>query len=292
MWQRMAYSESLFLFGAALALLAMQRRWPVVAIALIIGSCTATRPVGVCLLLPFGLHLWQTLPRSRRSWFAATGCGLLVCWGIIAYMGYFAWEFGEPLAFAKTQAFWRVRPVTTVADKLQALALLEPIWTVYVPSNPASWARHDVNMSFLFSLHFFNPLYFIGAVAALVLGARRGWLDSKEIALCATLLVVPYLTRSHEMCHGGDGPVRRGHLSALHRFGPHLPSAAGVDQRTLDRFELIHAGNLRGPLRRLAALLLNLGTVGCTTRFDEFSPVFFTTEAQRSQAATPKIKTI
>jgi hypothetical protein len=258
MWWRMAYSESLFLFTAALAFLAMQRRWHGVWIALIIGLCTATRPVGVCLLLPFGMHVLQASRKgakaqgeeTARGRFATLRLGArlvcllaLACWGILAYMVYLGWEFGEPLAFAKTQAFWRVRPMVPAAEKIQALATLEPIWSVFVPSSPAYWARHEGDIGFLFSLQLFNPIYFVGAVVVLLIGiwrrpssrrpsteysvlgaahaaavpspasdspqpskgARESLLDGKEAVFCAALLLIPYLTRSHEMCMEGMG---------------------------------------------------------------------------------------
>ncbi|MGH8160772.1 MAG: hypothetical protein ACRESR_01210 [Gammaproteobacteria bacterium] len=56
---RLAYSESTFLLVAVLAMYAMLRRWPLCAIALVVGSATATRAVGVALLAPFAIHIWR-----------------------------------------------------------------------------------------------------------------------------------------------------------------------------------------------------------------------------------------
>ena len=56
---RLTYSESTFLLLAILAMYAMLRRWPLWAIALIVGLATAARPVGVALLAPFAIHIWR-----------------------------------------------------------------------------------------------------------------------------------------------------------------------------------------------------------------------------------------
>ncbi len=47
---RMAYSESLFLLLAVLALYGLQQRWPLVVVVLLAGGASATRPVGIALV--------------------------------------------------------------------------------------------------------------------------------------------------------------------------------------------------------------------------------------------------
>ena len=46
-FMRMVYTESLFLFLVLLTFVAMQRNWPLAVIAVIAGTATATRSVGV-----------------------------------------------------------------------------------------------------------------------------------------------------------------------------------------------------------------------------------------------------
>lgn len=98
---RFAYSESPFLLVVALAFYAMLRRWPLWAIALIVGSATATRPVGVALIVPFLFHLWAVSPGRRRFVLRAALLTPLAAWGLAAYMAYLGWVFGAPLAFAQ-----------------------------------------------------------------------------------------------------------------------------------------------------------------------------------------------
>src|SRR5207302_2380271 len=91
-FMRMAYSESILLLSSILALYAMERRWPLLGIACIVGFATATRAVGVGLLLPFFLHLRRESPRptvfARRLWLFP-----VACWGIAAYAIYLYFAF-------------------------------------------------------------------------------------------------------------------------------------------------------------------------------------------------------
>jgi hypothetical protein len=57
----------------------------------------------------------------------------------------------------------------------------------------------------VFSLHLANPVYFLLAAALLAVGAWQRWLNGLELALGAGLLLIPYVTRSHEMCMGAMG---------------------------------------------------------------------------------------
>ncbi|HYT88438.1 MAG TPA: mannosyltransferase family protein [Gemmataceae bacterium] len=197
---RMAYSESLFLLASVLALYGMQRRWPLLALAGIIGLATATRPVGVALLPPFFLHICQ---RSSSWGGAAWRCLLwlpLACWGLLAYLAYLYAAFDDPLAFIHTQEHWRVRSAVPLPERLGALLRLEPLWSVFDASSPCYWRRHEPQGNLLFSLHLANPFYFLLAVVLLVLGGCKGWLNRLEMSLAAGLLLIPDVTRSHEMC--------------------------------------------------------------------------------------------
>jgi hypothetical protein len=211
---RFAYSESMFLLMAVLAFYGMVRRWPLSVIALVIGAATATRPVGVTLLVPFLGHLWQRRVRKSacqtgvqtsevlagRLWTVrSVGYVALGCWGIIAYMIYLWIAFDNPLAFAQTQENWRKRPPGTALEKSVALATLEPIWSVFVPSSQAYWQRASPEPSAVFSLHLANPIYFMLAVGLTALGWRKRWLSGGEVGYAFALLAMVYVTRSYEM---------------------------------------------------------------------------------------------
>ena len=202
---RMAYSESLFVLSTLIALYAMQMRWPLPVIAAIVGLSTAVRPVGVALLVPLFLQIWATRPTLAARLRQAILLASLACWGIAAYMVYQQLAFAEPLAFVKAQARWCLRPPVPLAEKLQSLVLLEPIWSVYAPSSPAYWERNDRFSDPVFSMLFLNPLYFLVAIALVIVGGAKGWLTRNELALAVGLLLIPYVTRSHEMCMASMG---------------------------------------------------------------------------------------
>jgi hypothetical protein len=88
MFFRMAYTESLLLLFILLVFYGMVRCWPLWVIALLAGTASSVRAVGVALAPAFALHLWQRSPRMASFIGRATVLGPLACWGIIAYMLY------------------------------------------------------------------------------------------------------------------------------------------------------------------------------------------------------------
>lgn len=201
-WQ-MAYSESLFVLCCLLVFYGMERRWPLLLLALLVGLSTATRPVGVALLPPFIFHLWGR-SRGGGQFFTRLGCYLLpACWGILAYMLYLQWAFGDPLAFANTQTHWNLRPPAAPVDKFVALVTLEPLWCVFDSGSRCYWLRYELGNDPFFTLHATNPLYFLAAAGLTLLGAWRGWLTRPELLFCCTLVLVPYVSRGQEMCLAG-----------------------------------------------------------------------------------------
>src|SRR5207247_40461 len=196
---RMAYSESLFLFSSILALFAMERRWPVAAIAGVVGFAGATRAVGVALIVPLAIHVWHRGPQLLAFLPRMFLYFPLACSGILAFMVYQFAAFGEPFAFAKTQEHWRMRPPVPIVDKLTSLATLEPFWSVADPASPCCW-HHSKPSSPLFSLRLANPAYGLFGAALIFLGKWKHWMSSYEVSLSILLLLIPYLTRGHEMC--------------------------------------------------------------------------------------------
>jgi hypothetical protein len=205
MFGRVAYSESLFVFLSVLAMYGMLRRWPAVAVALVIGLATAARSVGVALVLPFVLYVWRESGSRWQSLARLVYLTPLALWGLLAHVVMLGVTLGEPLAFAKTQTHWRMRPESTWSEQLAALAAWEPIWSVYDPSSVAYWRRYGDNPAALFSLQAANPVYFVMAAALVVFGAAKRWLLADEVLLAAALLLVPYLFRAHPMCMTGQG---------------------------------------------------------------------------------------
>ncbi|MCA9202883.1 MAG: hypothetical protein KDA59_07550 [Planctomycetales bacterium] len=197
MFFRMAYTESLFLLLLVAVLWAMERGWRPWTIAVIVGLSTACRTTGVALLPVLALYLWQR--RSNTTSFLVRSPLVLSlgCWGLVAYMVYQYVEFGDALAFVKTQQHWVTRHPESWGQYLLALVTCEPLWSKYVPSSTAFWARHEHGVNPLFSLEFANPIYFLLSGVLVGIGYWKRWLNGRELLLAAGLLAIPYLTHSY-----------------------------------------------------------------------------------------------
>jgi hypothetical protein len=114
-------------------------------------------------------------------------------------MAYQASAFDNPFAFAQTQQHWRIPAQGSLPSKFQSLVTLEPIWGVFCPSSPRFWAAENRHDNPFFSFYLVNPIAFLGAAVLVIVGNRKGWLNPYETLSTAFLLVIPYLTRAHEM---------------------------------------------------------------------------------------------
>ena len=211
---RMPYAESLFVCGTVAVLYGMARGWSLFPLAIITGFVTALRPVGVALSAAFFWYgadsPWRFAPRKFGHIFLLTP---LACWGLLAYAGYQWWAFGTPWAFAQTQDNWVLSVPKHVhwTTKLKSLAMLEPMWGLYLPDNPRYWANvrgigtFGLRGGALFSLIFWNPLLFLWAVVLFAWGSWKRWLTGSEIILGGCLLGIPYLTRAYEMSMAAHG---------------------------------------------------------------------------------------
>jgi hypothetical protein len=191
----MAYSESLFLMLSLVSMCCIEQRRPVVVTAVVIGVATAVRPVGVALLVPFVL---DGLSGNRRRKLLTILVLPISIGGLLGYMWYQLSAFGDALAFAKTQANWKMQPPLPLAERALALFLWQPIVSVYSPSSPSYWDNFRPSHALL-NWQFANPIYFGLAAMLLVLGAARRWLNARETGLGIALLAIPYLTRAYEM---------------------------------------------------------------------------------------------
>lgn len=200
---RMAYSESLFLLLAIASLYCLEAKYPLVLSCAVIGLATASRVVGLSLLAPLILHLIEVSSSLRQLSIRVVIYLPLACWGLLAYMGYLTLEFGNPLAFSETQQHWQLRPTVPVVDKIWHLIEGEPIWGVFNEECDCAWTRQPDQPFWLFNLHLANPIYFGSSAILVYVGAFRTWLSNRETALSVALLLIPYLTRGHEMCMAG-----------------------------------------------------------------------------------------
>ncbi len=204
-FMRMIYTESTFIFLTILALYGMERKWQPIIIALVIGLATATRPVGVALILPFVLHVCQQGGFAWRTGMQLIFLVPMASWGLLEYMLFLQVEFGEPLAFVQTSSHWWFRPSVGLSEKSLALLTGEPIWAVYQSSSLAFWKHHAPDPSSLFSLQFANPLFFVLAVALVGFGAMKRWLSRYELLLAIGLLLISYISLGYRGCMTSQG---------------------------------------------------------------------------------------
>jgi hypothetical protein len=191
---RMAYSESLSLVLCVLSLYLIQRRAPALILAITVGLATAARPVGIGLVPPL---LWYLVQRSADRWSLVRSVLLylpLSCAGLLIFLLYGAWAFGDPFACVKNGKFWYMRPVPALEDKIVGLATLEPVWSIFSPGSSSFWRHYTTSDKAAFSLHIANPIYFVVSLLLMALGTWRRWLNSYEALTGWALLLIPYCT--------------------------------------------------------------------------------------------------
>ena len=153
----------------------------------------------------FWLFVLKTAPSRRIGWFRAVAFTPIALSGLIAYMAYQYAAFDDGLAFVRTQEHWCRREGVSTGEKVQALLSYEPIWSVYDPGDWGYWRRQDSKLPAAVSLSFANPIYFLLGGALLVIGVWKRWLNGRESLLGVLLLLIPYVTRSYEMCMLSQG---------------------------------------------------------------------------------------
>jgi len=180
-----AYTESLFLALSAGSLWAARVRRDLLLACALAGLATATRNVGVFLLIPIAFEWFRNREAYRwRGLYLA-----LAPSGVAAYAAYLWLRFGEPLLFYTDQQKWGREPVGPAATVVKAWRsavegagrLLDPrLW-----SDPslANVADHLAGAADLYNL-----LFFLFALVVLL----AGWRDlPPDLALYALLLVLP-----------------------------------------------------------------------------------------------------
>ena len=247
---RVAYSESMFLLLVLLAMHGMLRRWPVAVVAGIIGLATGTRAVGVALIPPLILSVWRWHPTPARRAAVLAYAIPLSCCGLIGYMAYQGYEFGDPLVFVRAQNGWQFRPDVPPERHLQAVATLEPIWSAYDPGSPGYWGNFDPILTPPFNVQSVTPLYVLGSAGLVAVGAWRRWLTPVEVLLAASLLAAPVRHPRLLLLHGGPSPVLVGGRSGVHRCGAVVGTSAAPGSGGDAGDQWCLHDRLRRPVRR------------------------------------------
>jgi hypothetical protein len=180
-----AYTESLFLALSAGSVWAIRVRKNLLLACVLAGLASATRNVGVFLIVPLAYEWINDMDRYR--WRGAYL--LLVPSGLVAYMGYLRARFGDPLLFYAAQENWgreATGPLATVgrawASAVEGAGrLLDPgLWTDPTLGNLANHLAGAGNLT--------NLAFFVFAVAILLAGSRD---LPPSLTLYGLLLIAP-----------------------------------------------------------------------------------------------------
>jgi hypothetical protein len=164
-----AYTESLFLALSAGSVWAVRVRKNLLLACVLAGLASATRNVGVFLIVPLAYEWMKNMDEYRwRGAYMA-----LVPSGLLAYMGYLWARFGDPLLFYTAQENWGREPTGPLATVGRAWAsavegagrLLDPgLWTDPSLGNLANHLAGAGNLT--------NLAFFVFAGAVLLAGSR------------------------------------------------------------------------------------------------------------------------
>lgn len=202
---RFGYNEYVFICLCAATFIGFQKDWPPLVIAAVVGLATATRPVGVALLVPLFVHLAKLWAQRRIALSTTLASAALGCSGLLAFMGYLFYRFGDPLVFATTQENWSWRGPHSTSEKLFALLTFEPFFATYDSNSRAYWQLFSEGVPATISLQFANPLWFLFVALLVYVGWVSRTFTRYETIYSIAVLSIPYFTRSYEMCMAGQG---------------------------------------------------------------------------------------
>lgn len=163
------FTESLFLALSAGAIWAVKVRKDLLLACLLVGFATATRNVGVFLLIPLVWEWWQD--RRGYGWRAAYFA--LAPTGLAAYMVYLWWRFGDPLLFQAEQASWGRAPIWTTNASTEAFRLAyENARALFDPANYEPFGFDRLVIVLSGQNYLFNLLFFLFSLAIFAVGWR------------------------------------------------------------------------------------------------------------------------
>ena len=188
------FTESLFLAFSAGAVWAIRVRKNLLLACALAGLATATRNVGMLLLIPLVIE-WSV--RSEYSWRRGVAYLALAPSGLVAYMAYLWWRFGDPLLFYGAQAAWGRGP-SELSTLWSAFYLAyEGALVLFNPANyePFSFGRFIYVVSDTNDLY--NLVFLLFALTVLLAGWRLLPVELSIYALAilaASVLFAPVLS--------------------------------------------------------------------------------------------------
>ena len=179
------YTESLFLLLSAASLWAVRVRKDLLMGCALAAFATATRNVGVFLVVPLAYE-WIKNVRGYR-WQGAYLA--LAPAGLAAYAAYLWVRFGNPFLFYSAQSYWSRKPthLSTLATDIPVEAY-ESLRAILGPRQPATTVLEDLMGRLNVATDAYNLLFLLFALALLLLGLR---VLPFSLSAYAFLLIVP-----------------------------------------------------------------------------------------------------
>jgi hypothetical protein len=168
-----AYTESLFLALSAGSLWALRVRRDLLLACALAAFATATRNVGVFLLVPLA-YAWLRGEAGRGyGWGRGVACLALASSGLVAYAAYLWSRSGDLFLFYSAQGYWSRRP-TDPSSSVTAVFVeaYEGLAGLFRPRPLADSALEDLMGRLNGTTDAYNLLFLLFAAALLVSGLR------------------------------------------------------------------------------------------------------------------------
>jgi hypothetical protein len=183
------YTESLFLALSAGSLWAVRVRKDLLLGCALAAFATATRNVGVFLVVPLAYEWLRGGAGREYGWVRAVGCLALAPSGLAAYAAYLWSRSGDLFLFYSAQGYWNRRPthLSTLATDVLVEAY-ESVMAFLGPRPPANSVLEGMMGRLNVATDAYNLLFLLFAVALLLLGLR---VLPFSLSAYALLLIAP-----------------------------------------------------------------------------------------------------
>src|SRR3712207_645156 len=183
------YTESLFLALSAGSLWAVRVRKDLLLGCALAAFATATRNVGVFLVVPLAYEWLRGGAGREYGWVRAVGCLALAPSGLAAYAAYLWSRSGDLFLFYSAQGYWNRRPthLSTLATDVLVEAY-ESVMAFLGPRPPANSVLEGLMCRLNVATDAYILLFLLFAVALLLLGLR---VLPFSLSAYALLLIAP-----------------------------------------------------------------------------------------------------
>ncbi|CAN5735464.1 membrane protein [soil metagenome] len=180
-----AYTESLFLALSAGSLWAAMVRRDLFLACVLAAFATATRNVGIFLLVPLAYE-WM---RNAGYYRWRVGYLALAPSGLVLYMGYLWWRFGEPLLFYTAQEDWNRQATGPLATIL--VSFRQSLEGLRLAFDPATFSESSMGRlldRIVFTDDIQSLILLVLAVVVILLGLRMLPLGLSAYALLVAVV--------------------------------------------------------------------------------------------------------